>query len=144
MVPQVIVHEESQSVDLSGKERPDVWLFDVNITYKDNTERQFAAVRDFFNHRLINAVVADFKIPAKDAAVRTFLTALGYPPPAGSLPANIRAIVFRFSAVTTNGLIHVAGASDQVPQINSDNLAAALVALNKDAQFVAFFTAITS
>lgn len=140
-VPQITIEQSNPAVDISGRERPDVWLFDIRATYVDGTEKQVTAVRDFNSYRVVNGAIADFKPLIKDAAVKIFMAALGKPN-SGSLPSNVSSVVFRFSAITTSGVLHVAGASDQVPSIESDNLAVVKAKLNADAEFVLFFNLI--
>jgi hypothetical protein len=121
------------------------WLFTGTAAYTNNTLKSAAIIKDPTASKDLLArtegdttVWSDIKTLA---SVKAFLTALGYTPSPTSQPLTVNSGIWRFVALTTNGIIHVAGSNDQLAgNISTDDLTDIKALLDADPDFHAFFT----
>lgn len=117
-----------------------VWHVSFYIAYKDNSNKAVEVVKDNSGVRRIAGNAADWAIAKKLPKFVEFMSNLGVTE-SPVLPDNISGYVFRFSATTTNGTVHVVGSNDRLsPDLITNDLAGVASELQSDTSFVNYFS----
>jgi len=114
-----------------------VWSVAFNIAYKNGTSKCVEVVQDNRGLRLSLGTMSDWHIAKRLPKFSEFTAAYGFGYVA-SLPSNIAAYNFRFTAITTNGHINVLGSDEKLSPGSVNNDVAIAAELIADSGFASY------